>query len=95
MVKFILNLCRIAKCAPPQEALELQVKSSLLKNILQFPDIAQDVDHFLDSMSQSAAAEGKKSELFLECNRFPEVEKYQKVANKNINGPLKFSLSHI
>lgn len=71
--------CRVSKCAPPQDALEQQVKSSLLRSLLHYPDMSQDVDYFLDAMSTKAAQEGKKRKLFFESDQYPEVTKYRAV----------------
>jgi DNA mismatch repair ATPase MutS len=78
---FIFSAChlRVSKCAPPREALEQQVNSALLRSLLHYPDMCDDVDYFLNAMSTKAAQTGKKRKLFVDSDQFPEVAKYHSV----------------
>lgn len=67
---------KVSKCAPPRAALEQQVKSTLLRSLLHYPDMCDDVDYFLNAMSTKAAQTGKKRKLFVDSDQFPEVAKY-------------------
>jgi len=72
---------KVSKCAPPQEALEQQVRSSLLRSLLHHPDMCEDVDYFLNSMSIKAAQDSNKRKLFVGttavAKQFPDVVQYQ------------------
>jgi hypothetical protein len=88
----VLRSPRVSKCAPPREALEQQVESTLLRSLLHYPDMSDDVDYFINAMSTKAAQAGKKRKLFTsDADQFPEVTKYRTV--RQLSRYLSLSLS--